>query len=150
MYLRKFKSEVEDAMKFQNRIRMQMLMVGLGAALFMAGSARAQQEMDPTYFDVKPGAPAVTKSAVVPAAEPRAAAQSERSENAATLASIQESTLEGGVMRMTFVDVGVVLILLAGVVSIAAYAMAATRRERRLRVSSMSAPYTPTSAATAQ
>ncbi len=137
-------------MRLQNRIRMQMLMLGLGAALLMAGSARAQQEMDPTYFDVNPGAPAVSKAAKTAAAEGSQAAKNERFEKAATLASIQESTLEGGVMRMTFVDAGVVLILLAGVVSIAAYAMAATRRERRPRVSSMSAPYTPTSAATAQ
>jgi hypothetical protein len=136
-------------MKFQTRIRMQMLMVGLGAALLMTGSARAQQEMDPTYFDVKPGTPAVTKVAVAPAAQStQAATQNDQAENAVTLASIQESTLEGGVTLMTVVDAGVVLILLAGVFSIA-HAMVATRRERT-RVSPVSARYTPVSAATAQ
>lgn len=137
-------------MKFQTRIRMQMLMVGLGAALLMAGSARAQQEMDPTYFDVKPGTPAVSKAAVAPAApSAQASSQNGQAENAAALTSIEESTLEGGVTRMTIVDGGVVLILLGGVFSIAAYALVATRRERT-RVSPMSARYTPVSAATAQ
>ena len=137
-------------MKFQTRMRMQMLMVGVGAALLMAGSARAQQEMDPTYFDVNPGTPAVSKVAVAPAAQrAQAISENEQAENAVTLASIQESTLEGGVTRLTVVDAGVVLILLAGVFSIAAYALAATRRER-IRVSPMSARYTPVSAATAQ
>ena len=137
-------------MKFQARIRMQMLMVGLGAVLLMAGSARAQQEMDPTYFDVKPGAPVISKVAVAPAAQSaQASRQNTQAENAPALASIQESTLEGGVTRMTIVDAGVVLILLGGVFSIAAYALVATRRER-VRVSPMSARYTPVSAATAQ
>ena len=137
-------------MKSQTRIRKRMLMVGLGAALLMAGSARAQQEMDPTYFDVKPGTPVVSKAAVAPAAQSaQASSQNGQAENAATLASIQESTLEGGVTRMTIVDAGVVLILLVGVFLIAAYALVATRRERT-RVSPMSARYTPVSAATAQ
>ena len=137
-------------MKFQTRLRMQMLMVGLGAALLMAGSALAQQEMDPTHFDVNPGTPAVSKVAVAPAAQrAQASLQNGQAENAAGLASIQESTLEGGVTRMTFVDAGVVLILLGGVFLIAAYALVATRREQ-IRVSPMSARYTPVSAATAQ
>src|SRR5690348_8683131 len=59
------KGEVEGDMELQKKIRMQMMMVGLGAALLMAGSARAQQDMDPTYFDINPGTPAVTKAAVV-------------------------------------------------------------------------------------
>ena len=137
-------------MKFQTRIRMQMAMVGLGAALLMAGSARAQQEMDPTHFDVNPGTPAVSKVVVAPAAQRvQASSQNGQAESAVTLASIQESTLEGSVTRMTFVDAGVLLILLGGVFSIAAYAMVATRRER-IRVSPMSTRYTPVSAATAQ
>ena len=137
-------------MKFQTRIRMQMLMVGLGAALLMAGSARAQQEMDPTYFDVKPGTPVVSKVAVAPAAQSAPASpRNGQAKDAATLASIQESTLEGGVTRMTIVDAGVVLILLGGVFLIAAYALVATRLER-VRVSPMSARYAPVSRATAQ
>ena len=38
-------------MKFRNIIRMQvMILAGLGVAMLFAGSAYAQQEMDPTPF----------------------------------------------------------------------------------------------------
>ncbi len=138
-------------MKFQNKIRMQMMMLGLGAALLMAGSARAQQDMDPTYFDVNPGTPAVSKAVAVRAAQGlQAARENASAESTLALANRSDVTLEAGVTRMAIVDAGVALILLAGIVSIVIYAMAATRRERALRVSPMTAPYTPVSAATAQ
>jgi hypothetical protein len=138
-------------MNFQKRIRMQMIMAGLGAALFMAGSARAQQDMDPTYFDINPGKPAVSKAAVVRVAHTsQAAKENGQAESALTLASSNDATLEAGVMRMAIVDAGVALILIGGIASIVLYAMAATRRERRFRASPVSAPYRPVSAATAQ
>ncbi len=138
-------------MKFQNKIRMQMMMLGLGAALLMAGSARAQQDMDPTYFDVNPGTPAVSKAVAVRAAQGlQAARENASAESTLALANRSDVTLEAGVTRMAIVDAGVALILLTGIVSIVIYAMAATRRERALRVSPMTAPYTPVSAATAQ
>jgi hypothetical protein len=138
-------------MKFQNKIRMQMVMLGLGAALLTAGSARAQQDMDPTYFDVNPGTPAVSKVVVVRAAQSSQAAKENASaESTLALANRSDVTLEAGVTRMAIVDVGVALILLGGIVSIVLYAMAATRRERAPRVSPVSAPYTPVSASTAQ
>jgi hypothetical protein len=75
-----------------------------------------------------------------------------------TLVSGDDVTLEADVTRMEIVDVGVALMLFAGMVSIVSYAILATRRERDFRVSSasalrvspVSAPYTPVSAATAQ
>jgi hypothetical protein len=138
-------------MKFQTKIRMQMVMVGLGAALLMAGSARAQQDVDPTYFDVKPGTPAVRKALAVRTAQnlPRAT-ENDSAQNALMLASSREATLEAGVARMAIVDAGVALILFGGVVSIVLYARAATRRERSIRVSQVHPPYAPVSAATAQ
>ena len=54
-------------MKIQKRLRLQML-IGLGAALLMAGSVRAQQDIDPTFFDVNPGGPTVNEEAVIRAA----------------------------------------------------------------------------------
>jgi hypothetical protein len=139
-------------MKFQRKIRMQMVLVGLGAALLMAGSARAQQDMDPTYFDIKPGTSAVQKAAVVRSAQSSIPAKTESNEAASALAvaSGEDATLEAGMTRVAVIDVGIALILFGGVVSIVLYAMAATRRERALRVSPVSAPYTPVSAATAQ
>ena len=138
-------------MKFQTKIRMQILMVGLGAALLMAGSARAQQDMDPTYFDVKPGAPAVSKVVAVRTAQSSArAAENGTAQNAVMLASSKESTLEAGVARMAILDAGAVLILFGGVISIVLYARAATRRERMMVASQVHRPYASISAATAQ
>jgi hypothetical protein len=152
MHPRNLRGEVEGNMKSQKRIRMQMLIVGLGAALLMAGSARAQQDMDPTYFDINPGTLAVQKAAVVRSAQSSVPATTESNAEVSILAvaSGEDATLEAGMTRVAVIDVGIVLILFGGIVSIVLYAMAATRRERALRVSPMSAPYTPVSAATAQ
>ena len=48
-------------MEFRKVIRMQVLLMGLGASLLLAISARAQQDMDPAAFDVNPGTPHVAK-----------------------------------------------------------------------------------------
>jgi len=145
-------------MELQKRIRMRMMMVGLGAALLTAGTARAQQDMDPTYFDVNPGTPMVQKAAAVRSAQSHIPAKTERDDATSALAVVSggDATLEAGMMRVAVIDVGVALILFGGIVSIVLYAMAATRRERALRVSPATAPYTskapyaPVSAATAQ
>jgi len=138
-------------MELQKKIRMQMMMFGLGAALLMAGSARAQQDMDPTYFDVNPGTPAGSKAAIVRQAQSLPAANENGStQSALTLAVSKEATLEAGVARMAIVDAGVVLVLLGGIFSIVLYALAATRRERNAGLSPVIAPYRPISAATAQ
>jgi hypothetical protein len=137
-------------MKFQNRIRMQVI-VGLGAALLLAGSARAQQEMDPTYFDVNPGTPAASKVVIVKAAqESRAVNVNEQTQNAVALASSNEATLDAGVARIAVVDTGILLVLLAGIILMVLYVMAATRRERRNSRMSPGTQYTNVSAATAQ
>ena len=138
-------------MKFQAKIRMQILMVGLGAALLMAGSARAQQDMDPTYFDINPGTAAVSKVVAVRTAQslPQAT-ENGSAQNALMLAGSKEATLEAGVARMAIVDAAAALILFGGIVSIVLYARAATRRERKIRVSQVNATNAPVSAATAQ
>jgi hypothetical protein len=139
-------------MKFQNKIRMQMMMVGMGAALLMAGSTRAQQDMDPTYFDINPGTPVAQKAAVVRSAQSQIPVKTERDDAASALAVVsgKDATLEAGMTRVFLIDAGVALILFGGIVSIVLYALAATRRERALRLSPASAPYAPVSAATAQ
>jgi hypothetical protein len=142
------KSGVEGKMKFQTKIRMELVMMGLGAALLMAGTARAQQDMDPTYFDVNPGTPAVSKVVPVRTAQSLPnATENQSAQSALMLASSKEETLEAGVARMAIVDAGVVLVLFGGVIAIVLYARAATQRERVIRVNS---PYSPVSAATAQ
>jgi hypothetical protein len=143
-------SEVEGNMELQKKIRMQMVMVGLGAALLMAGSARAQQDMDPTYFDIKPGTPAASKAVAVRVAQSAPASTQNASQGALKLAVSKEATLEAGVARMAIVDAGIALILFGGIGSIVLYAVAATRREKNPGASSVNVPYRPVSAATAQ
>jgi len=144
-----FQGEVEDNMKIQKRIRTQML-IGLGAALLMAGSARAQQDMDPTYFDMNPGRPTVNKDAVMRTAlHEQVKIENAAAQDSAAVVS-GDSTLESAMTRIAIVDAGVVLVLFGGVISIVLYAMAATRREHFLQVQRGNAPYTPVSAATAQ
>jgi hypothetical protein len=107
--------------------------------------------MDPTYFEVNPGTPAVSKTAWVRVAQSEpAATQNASTQSALKLAVSKEATLEAGVARMAIVDAGVVLVLFGGICSIVLYAFAATRRERKFGVSSVNAPYRPVSAATAQ
>jgi hypothetical protein len=137
-------------MKLQKKIWMQAMMLGLGATLLMAGSARAQQEVDPTYFDINPGTPAISKAAPVRLAVASSVKTEGQTQNALALATSKEGTLEAGVMRMAIVDVSVALILACGILSIVAYALVATRRERSRRPSRASASYYPVSAATAQ
>lgn len=43
-------------MKITSRTRMQAVLVGLGAALFFANAAYAQQEVEPTTFESDPAA----------------------------------------------------------------------------------------------
>jgi hypothetical protein len=144
-------SEVEDHMEPQKKIRMHMMIVGLGAALLMAGSARAQQDVDPTSFDINPGTRAISKAAAVRVAQSAPAAiQNGSTQSALKLAVSKEGTLEAGVARMAIVDAGIALILLGGIGSIALYGTAAARRERNRGASSVNAPYRPVSAATAQ
>jgi len=136
-------------MQIQKRIRIKML-TGLGAALLMAGSVRAQQDMDPTYFDVNPGRPTVNEDAVMRAAlHEQARFENAAAQDKAAVVS-GDSTLDSAMTRIAIVDVGVALVLFGGVISIVLYAMAATRRERGLQVHRENLPYTPVSAATAQ
>ena len=137
-------------MKFQKKLRMQMVIVGLGAALLMAGSARAQQDMNPTYFDANPATPAVSKIVVAKTVQSSQAGKETSAGNMLALANRSDATLEAGVTRIAIVDSGVALMLLVGIVLIARYAMAAARGARVPRISKVSRPYTPVSAATAQ
>jgi hypothetical protein len=136
-------------MEFRKIVRMQVVLMGLGAALLLANSAHAQQDMDPTAFDVNPGTPHVDKSAVR-TAQSLPAAKKAPSEAAvpASLWSGQDKQ-EADLARLTIVDATMVVIMMAGTGLIVLYAMAATRRERRLQISPQTARYTPASRATA-
>ena len=129
-------------MKIQKRLRLQIL-IGLGAALLTAGSVRAQQDIDPTFFDVNPGGPTVNEEAVMRAAlHDQAKIENAAARDSAAVVS-GDSTLESAMTRMAIVDAGVALVLFGGIISIVLYAMAATRREHFLPVQRGNAAYTP-------
>jgi hypothetical protein len=137
-------------MKFQKMIRTQLMLMGLGVVLVLASSARAQQDMDPSSFDINPGTPKVERHAGV-----RTAHNSEPAEKVSTEAVVpaalwsrQNTREEADFSRLIIVDAAMVLILMAGITSIVFYAMAATRRERRFQFSPANALYRPASGAT--
>ena len=132
-------------MKFQKMIRMQVMLTGLGAALLLASSAHAQQDMDPTDFPVNPG---TQQSVKVNVARTMPAAAKEVSSEAmvpVSLWSNQDTRQEADLNRMAIVDGTMAVILMAGIGLIALYARAATKRERRLEISPESASYTSAS-----
>lgn len=137
-------------MKSQNKVRMSMMLMGLGAAFLLAGSTRAQQEVDPTYFDIKPGTPA-TQAAPVRSAQqaPVAVQKSHDTESALSIATGRDATLEAGLTRVAVIDVALSLIFVGGFASIVVYALAATKRAYVPRELSYNPtrPYTPTASA---
>jgi hypothetical protein len=137
-------------MKFQKMIRMQMVLVGLGAALVLGSSAYAQQEMDPTTFDVNPGTPHMVSGGVARTAQSAAPASKANSAavDSAALWNGEATEQEADLARLTLVDTMMVVIMMIGIGLIVLYAMAATRREPRLQISP-SAPYTPATGAAA-
>ena len=124
-------------MKIQKAFQMRaMWLAALGAALVLATPARAQQDMDPTYFDANPGTPYANHQAPIRTARDFNVAE-EQKMLAQTTAGVPETTngtLESGLLRITVADSVAVVILFGGVVLIVLYAMAATRRERRPQV----------------
>jgi hypothetical protein len=126
-------------MNFQKRTRLQVLLMGLGAALLLASSAHAQQDTNPTDFPVNPGTPQI-KVAVARTAPAAAAAKEVNSDAPVSQWSNQDTKQEADLTRLAIVDGTMVVILMAGTGLIVLYAMAATKRERRLQISPESAP----------
>ena len=137
-------------MKAQRIVRMQLMLMGLGVAMLLASSARAQQDMDPTAFDVNPGTPKVERQVAQQTAQSAAPAKEANTEGVipAALWSGQATKQEADFSRLIVVDASMVLILMAGIASIVLYAMAATKRERRLEPILQDSPYGPVSGAT--
>jgi hypothetical protein len=136
-------------MKMQTLVRMHMLM-GLGAALFLASSVRAQQDVDPTTFDINPGTAKLEQATAPRPVLKVEAAKSVASESmiSAALWSKRATKQETGLPRFSVVDTLVVLILVAGAGLIVAYAKIATRRERHLQPVLRDTSYGPASSAT--
>ena len=116
-------------MKSQSKIRVSLLVMGLGAAFLFAGSARAQQEVDPSFFDINPGT-SVEKAAPLTTAQqtPAAVQRSGNAEGALAIATGKDATFEAGLTRVAVIDIALAMILVGGFASIVVYALAATKR----------------------
>ena len=113
-------------MKFEKMIRIQMMLVGMGAGLLLARPACAQQEMDPELFDVYANTTVMDQgSHRTPAAE---AVKVAAADSPAPLAA-QGVDAEG----LTAVDTSAMVILIIGIGSMVLFGMAeAVRGPRRL------------------
>jgi hypothetical protein len=115
-------------MKFQKVIRMPMMLAGLGIGLLLANPVRAQQEVDPTYFEVAPGAQANQPAAVAeaPSLESVSAASTEVAVPAAT-------DFDGAAIavRWTEVDTLTTMATILCLAFVILHGIAETRRERQ-------------------
>src|SRR6266571_520292 len=102
-------------MKFQKMIRVQMMLVGLGAGLLWARPVRAQQEVDPTFFEAASGASQLDQAAPLVAQEVNAA-------------------------QLTSVDAKTIVVLMIGIGSIVLLGMADAVRGNRRRTWRESTP----------
>jgi len=122
-------------MKFQKMIRVQMMLVGLGAGLLLARPVRAQQEVNPTLFEAAQVAPQLDQAAAVNAAPSLEAAKSVAADSAAPMV-----VGELGAPQLTPLDANVIIVLMIGIGSIVLLGMAETVRGSRRRTWREGAP----------
>jgi hypothetical protein len=137
-------------MKLQKIVRVQLVLMGLGAALLLASSAYAQQDMDPTDFPMNPGTVKVDHQATLQTAQAIAPAKQTQAEGMvpASLFTGPSTQEESDFSRLVIVDAGMIVILMLGVAGIVLYAKAATKRERQLQPILPDGPYSSVSGAT--
>ncbi len=122
-------------MKFQKMIRVQMMLVGLGAGLLLARPVRAQQEVDPTFFEAASGASQLDQAAAVNAALSLKATKSAAADSAAPLVA-----QEVNAAQLTSVDAKTIVVLMLGIGSIVLLGMADAVRGNRRRTWRESTP----------
>jgi hypothetical protein len=136
-------------MKLHKIVRMRVMLMGMGVALLLASSAYAQQDMDPTDFPINPGTAPVERHVAQQSAQNVAPVNSVNTEALVPTAlwSGQSTQQESDFARVILLDATLVVILMAGIASIVLYAMAATKRERRLQPILQDSSYGPASGA---
>jgi hypothetical protein len=113
-------------MKFQRMIRMQMMLVGMGAGLLLTRPVCAQQDMDPTIFaDSANTAVMDQASNATPSAEPAKVAAAD---------SVAPLAAEGvDAAGLTSMDTSAVVALMIGIASIVLLGFAEAVRGSRRR-----------------
>jgi hypothetical protein len=114
-------------MKFQKMVRVQLMLVGLGAGLTFAKPVCAQQDTDPTLFEAASDATQPDLAGFNAATPPEAA------KNVAPDAAAPLVLQEEGAAALTALDVNTILALMAGIGSIVLLGMAEAVRGSRRR-----------------
>ena len=115
-------------MKFQKMIRVQMMLVGLGAGLLLARPVRAQQEVNPTLFEEAQAAPQLDQAAAVNAAPSLEAVKAAASDAAAPMV-----VGEVGTPQLAPMDANVIIVLMIGIGSIVLFGLGEAVRGSRRR-----------------
>ena len=115
-------------MKFQKMIRVQMMLVGLGAGLLLARPVRAQQEVNPTLFEEAQAAPQLDQAAAV-----NAATSLEVAKSAAVDAAAPMVVGEVGAPQLAPMDANVIIVLMIGIGSIVLFGLGEAVRGSRRR-----------------
>jgi hypothetical protein len=113
-------------MKFQKMIRIQMMLMGLGAGLLLARPVCAQQDTDPTLFDDSSNTFAMDQTQ-------NATTSAEAAKVAATDSAAPLATQEMNAARLTSVDTSAVVLLMIAIGSIVVLGMAEAVRGSRRR-----------------
>jgi hypothetical protein len=114
-------------MKFKNIIRVQLMLVGLGAGLLVAKPALAQQDSDPTLFESPYAASSTDQEGLNTAALPAAAM------SAPAVTTAASPVLEADTAEFTAIDTDTNLVFMAGMGLFVLLAMALTSRGNRGR-----------------
>ena len=122
-------------MKFKSIIRMQIVLVGLGAALFFANAASAQQDVDPTTFETNPVAMQGQEAPVVQSSIPDGV--SAAPVKAPTLAAVDTESVavqEAGAKKWSPVDTLTLMATMLGLAFIVVRGIAEARRPRNSQI----------------
>jgi hypothetical protein len=114
-------------MKFQKMIRIQLMLVGLGAGLLVAKPVFAQQDTDPTLFEVASDPTQPNQGSFNVAPPPAAVTQ------VAPDSTVPSAVQEADAAGMTDLDVKTILALMVGIGSIVLLGMAEAVRGSRRR-----------------
>jgi hypothetical protein len=113
-------------MKFQKMIRIQMMLMGMGAGLLLTRPACAQQDMDPTIFEDSANTPVMDQPLnETPSAE---ATKVAAADSAAPLAAQRVDATE-----LTSMDMSALVVLMIGIGSIVLLGLAEAVRGSRRR-----------------
>ncbi len=122
-------------MKFKSIIRMQIVLVGLGAALFFANAASAQQDVDPTTFETNPVAMQGQEAPVAQSSIPDGvSAAPVKAPTPAAVDTESVAVQEAGAKKWSPVDTLTLMATILGLAFIVVRGIAEARRPRNSQI----------------